>query len=47
MQCPIGLVAVGPRAEIEAAWMADAVVDGSGRVLLPGLVNGHHWPAGR
>jgi 5-methylthioadenosine/S-adenosylhomocysteine deaminase len=35
------IVAVGPRAEIEAAWMADAVVDGTGRVLMPGLVNGH------
>lgn len=35
------IVAVGPRAEVEAAYRAETVLDGAGRVVMPGLVNGH------
>ncbi len=35
------ILAVGPRAEIDAAYQAGRQVSGAGRVLMPGLVNGH------
>jgi 5-methylthioadenosine/S-adenosylhomocysteine deaminase len=35
------IVGVGPRAEIDAAFRASERLDGAGRVLMPGLVNGH------
>lgn len=39
------IVAVGPQAEIEAAYQAEATLDCGGKVLLPGLVNAHtHVP---
>ncbi|HEV7860385.1 MAG TPA: amidohydrolase [Pyrinomonadaceae bacterium] len=37
--------AVGPRAEIEAAYHARETIDASGKVIIPGLINGHtHIP---
>jgi 5-methylthioadenosine/S-adenosylhomocysteine deaminase len=39
------IVAVGPRADIQARYAAAKVVDGSGRAIIPGLINGHtHVP---
>jgi 5-methylthioadenosine/S-adenosylhomocysteine deaminase len=39
------IVAVGPTAEIEAAYTAETVVDCAGQYVLPGLVNAHtHIP---
>ena len=39
------IIAVGTRAEVEGRFQAREVVDASGRVLMPGLVNGHtHIP---
>ena len=35
------IVAVGPRAEVDARYVATRTIDGSGRVLMPGLINGH------
>ena len=35
------IIAVGPANEIEARYEARQVIDGSGRILMPGLVNGH------
>lgn len=35
------IVAVGPRAEIEAKYSADEVIDCSGQIIMPGLVNAH------
>ena len=35
------IVAVGPRAEIERRYRAAETLGGTGRVVLPGLVNGH------
>jgi 5-methylthioadenosine/S-adenosylhomocysteine deaminase len=35
------IVDVGPRERIDRAWVAKASVPGEGRVLMPGLVNGH------
>jgi 5-methylthioadenosine/S-adenosylhomocysteine deaminase len=35
------IVAVGPRAEIAAKYRARQKLDGKGKVVLPGLVNGH------
>jgi len=39
------IVAVGPRAEIEARYQGSRVIDGGGELVLPGFVNGHtHVP---
>lgn len=39
------IVAVGPRAEIEARYTARETIDARGKLLLPGFVNGHtHVP---
>ena len=35
------IVDVGPRARIDAGWRAVSTISGAGRVLMPGLVNGH------
>ena len=35
------IVAVGPRAEIASRYRAIETLDGAGRVVMPGLVNGH------
>ncbi|SDJ42390.1 amidohydrolase family protein [Streptomyces indicus] len=35
------IVAVGPAAEIEAAWRAERTVDCRGKAVLPGFVDGH------
>ncbi len=35
------IVDIGIRADIERNWRAQATIDGAGRVLMPGLVNGH------
>tara|TARA_R110002110_G_scaffold184698_2_gene391500 strand:+ start:22350 stop:23807 length:1458 start_codon:yes stop_codon:yes gene_type:complete len=35
------IVDVGPRERIDRAWVAEASIPGAGRVLMPGLVNGH------
>src|SRR5262245_34998180 len=35
------IVAVGPRAEIAAKYRAREKLDGAGKVVMPGLVNGH------
>jgi 5-methylthioadenosine/S-adenosylhomocysteine deaminase len=35
------IVAVGPRAEVKEAYRGRERLDGEGRVLLPGLINGH------
>lgn len=35
------IVAVGPREEIEAGYTAPQTIEGTNRVLMPGLVNGH------
>ena len=39
------ILAVGPATDIDAAYEADAVLDGTGRVVMPGLVNGHSHAA--
>lgn len=36
------IVAVGPRADLEAAYPGAARIDLPDRVLMPGLVNAHH-----
>jgi 5-methylthioadenosine/S-adenosylhomocysteine deaminase len=39
------IVAIGPRAEIESAYSARQRVDSTGKVVAPGLINGHtHIP---
>ncbi len=39
------IVAVGPRAEIESRYTSAQVIDGRGRLVLPGFINGHtHVP---
>ena len=39
------IIAVGPRAEIERRFGAREVIDARGRVVMPGLINGHtHVP---
>jgi 5-methylthioadenosine/S-adenosylhomocysteine deaminase len=39
------VVAVGPRSEIIGKYMAAQTIDGSGRLIIPGLINGHtHIP---
>jgi 5-methylthioadenosine/S-adenosylhomocysteine deaminase len=35
------IVAVGPREAVTAAWTAPAVIDASGDLVLPGLIDGH------
>ena len=35
------ILALGPAEEIDAAYKADATLDGEGRIVMPGLVNGH------
>ena len=35
------ILALGPAEEIDAAYEADATLDGAGRIVMPGLVNGH------
>lgn len=35
------IVDLGPRERIDRAWVAKASIAGEGRVLMPGLVNGH------
>ncbi|MDX2413370.1 MAG: amidohydrolase family protein [Woeseiaceae bacterium] len=39
------IIAIGPAAEIAASYDASEVLDGQGRVVLPGLVNGHSHAA--
>ena len=39
------IVAIGPRAEIERQYVAAQTIDGSNRLIIPGLINGHtHIP---
>src|SRR5204862_6357465 len=39
------IVAVGPAAEVEAAWRGREVLDARGGLVIPGLVNAHtHAP---
>ena len=39
------IVAVGPRAEVEAAFEAEEIIECAGKVILPGLINAHtHAP---
>ncbi len=39
------IVAVGPRAEIERGYGAREIIDATGKVVIPGLINGHtHVP---
>jgi len=39
------IVAVGPRSELEAKYQASQTIDAQGRLVLPGLINGHtHVP---
>jgi len=39
------IVAVGPRTEIESRYKAQQTIDGKGKLVLPGFVNGHtHVP---
>ncbi len=39
------IVAVGPRAEIEARYQSAQVIDARGHLVLPGFINGHtHVP---
>src|SRR5882724_3283033 len=39
------IVGIGPIAEIEAKFEAHQKIDASGRVIIPGLINGHtHIP---
>ena len=39
------IVAAGPRGEIESQYSATQTIDGKGRLLLPGFINGHtHVP---
>ena len=39
------IVAVGPRSEIEAKYAARETIDGRGKLVMPGLINGHtHVP---
>jgi 5-methylthioadenosine/S-adenosylhomocysteine deaminase len=39
------IAAVGPRAEIESRYTSAQVIDGRGRLVLPGFINGHtHAP---
>jgi 5-methylthioadenosine/S-adenosylhomocysteine deaminase len=39
------IVAIGPRAEIDAKYTARETVDAQGKVVIPGLINGHtHVP---
>jgi len=39
------IVAVGPRSELEAKYVASQTVDARGKLLLPGFINGHtHVP---
>jgi 5-methylthioadenosine/S-adenosylhomocysteine deaminase len=35
------IIAIGPRAEIDKKYVASRTISGTGRVLLPGLINGH------
>ncbi len=35
------IIAVGPADEIESEYEAEQVIDGNGKALMPGLVNGH------
>ena len=35
------IVAIGPAAEIMASYQANEVLDGTGKVVMPGLINGH------
>lgn len=35
------IVAIGTRASIDARWRAPRTIDGTNRVVLPGLINGH------
>ncbi len=39
------IIAIGPAAEIAASYDAREVLDGQGRVVMPGLVNGHSHAA--
>jgi 5-methylthioadenosine/S-adenosylhomocysteine deaminase len=39
------IIAIGPAAEIAASYDASEVLDGQGRVVMPGLVNGHSHAA--
>jgi len=40
-----GIVAVGPRAEVEAKYAAGLFLDARGKLVLPGFINGHtHVP---
>src|SRR5215210_4353069 len=39
------IVAVGPRAEVQAKYNARETIDATGKVVIPGLINGHtHVP---
>ena len=39
------IVAVGPRSELEASYLASQTVDAKGKLVLPGFINGHtHVP---
>src|SRR5271157_5325080 len=39
------IVAVGPRREVEAKYLASQTIDAKGKLVLPGFINGHtHVP---
>jgi 5-methylthioadenosine/S-adenosylhomocysteine deaminase len=38
------IVAVGPRSEVERHWTSQEVVDASGGLVMPGLIDGHNHP---
>jgi 5-methylthioadenosine/S-adenosylhomocysteine deaminase len=39
------IIAVGPRSEVEARYVATQTIDAKGKLVLPGLINGHtHVP---
>jgi 5-methylthioadenosine/S-adenosylhomocysteine deaminase len=39
------IIAVGPRSEVEARYVATQTIDAKGKLVLPGLINGHtHAP---
>jgi len=39
------MIAAGPRADIEARYAGSQTIDATGKLVMPGLINGHtHVP---